>query len=68
MIDWAFASHRAPHLVALTSDSNVASWKLMRKLGMERRNDLDFHDPFFADDQNPTIQYSLTSDQWEETV
>ncbi len=65
IIDWAFEAHKAPHLVALTSESNIGSWKLMEKLGMQRRPELDFKDPFFSDEDNPTIQYSLTREQWE---
>lgn len=65
VIDWAFAAIGAPHLVALTCDGNVGSWRLMQKLGMERRPDLDFDDPAFPPEDNPTIQYSLTREQWE---
>lgn len=64
VIDWAFESIGAPHLVALTSEENVGSWRLMEKLGMERRKDLDFDDPSYAPEENPVIQYSLTRDQW----
>jgi len=67
IIEWAFEVHKAPHLVALTSTSNIGSWRLMEKLGMERRPELDFDDPFFSDEDNPTIQYSLTLDQWRAT-
>jgi len=65
VIDWAFARHGAPHIVALTSERNVPSWRLMEKLGMQRRSDLDFDDPAYAPEDNPTIQYSLTKKQWE---
>ena len=65
VIDWAFTSIGAPFLVALTCDSNVGSWRLMEKLGMVRRKDLDFTDPGMPDAENPTIQYSLTPEQWE---
>lgn len=65
VIDWAFGRVGAPHVVALTSETNVGSWKLMEKLGMERRADLDFTDPDFPDSQNPIIQYSLTSETWK---
>jgi len=65
VLDWAFARIGAPHVVALTSEANVGSWKLMRKLGMVRRKDLDFMDPAFPAEDNPTIQYSLTQEQWE---
>jgi len=64
-IDWAFAAHGVPLLVALTSEANIGSWKLMEKLGMVRRLDLDFADPSFPAEDSPTIQYSLTKEQWE---
>ena len=63
--DWAVTRGGAPHVVALTSEANVGSWKLMQKLGMVLREDLDFEDPAFPPQDNPTIQYSLTKDQWE---
>ncbi|WP_298470725.1 GNAT family N-acetyltransferase [uncultured Erythrobacter sp.] len=65
VLEWAFGSIGAPHVVALTSESNIGSWKLMEKLGMQRRKDLDFDDPGFPAEDNPTIQYSLTKEQWE---
>ena len=65
IVDWAFDRIGAPHLVALTSEANAASWKLMEKLGMVRRKDLDFTDPSFNEEDSPTIQYSITRDQWE---
>lgn len=68
VIDWAFTRHDAPLVVALTAERNAPSWRLMEKLGMERRKDLDFDDPAFAAEDNPTIQYSLTREQWETTT
>ena len=65
VLDWAFTRIAAPHIVALTSHANAGSWKLMQKLGMVRREDLDFADPAFPAEDNPTIQYSLTQEQWE---
>lgn len=65
VVDWAFTRHDAPHLVALTSERNEPSWRLMEKLGMKRREDLDFSDPAFPTEDNPTIQYLLTREQWE---
>ena len=67
VLDWAFTRVDAPHVVALTSETNVGSWKLMEKLGMVRRKDLDFCDPAYPEEDNPTIQYSLTKEQWEST-
>lgn len=65
VLDWAFGRVGAPHVVALTSDLNVGSWKLMEKLGMVRRKDLDFDDPAFPPEDRTTILYSLTKAQWE---
>ena len=65
VIDWGFDTHGAPFLVALTCEANVGSWKLMQKLGMVRRRDLDFTDPDMPADQNPLIQYSLSPEQWK---
>lgn len=65
VLRWAFTRIGAPHVVALTSQANVPSWKLMEKLGMTRRPDLDFEDPAYSPKDNPTIQYSLTRAQWE---
>jgi RimJ/RimL family protein N-acetyltransferase len=65
VLDWAFGRVGAPHVVALTSALNVASWKLMEKLGMERRADLDFDDPAYPPEDRTTILYSLTAQQWE---
>ncbi|QUL39476.1 GNAT family N-acetyltransferase [Erythrobacter sp. JK5] len=66
VIEWGFGRVGAPHLVALTCETNTGSWRLMEKLGMVRRKDLDFVDPAFPDKDNPTIQYSITKAQWEE--
>lgn len=65
LLDWAFTRHQAPHVVAMTADRNVPSWKLMEKLGMVRRKDLDFDDPDYPPEDNPTILYSITREQWE---
>ena len=67
VLDWAFSRIGAPHVVALTSLANIGSWKLMEKLGMVRREDLDFSDPAYPAADNPTIQDSLTKEQWEST-
>lgn len=64
VIDWGFATFAAPRIVALTVESNVASWRLMEKLGMERRPELDFNDPAMPPAYNPTIQYAITQGQW----
>ena len=64
VIDWGFTAFAAPRIVALTTERNVGSWRLMEKLGMERRPDLDFNDPAMSPAYNPTIQYAIARGQW----
>lgn len=64
VVDWGFDEVGAPVLVALTCKANEGSWRLMEKLGMERRADLDFHDPQMPAAGNPVIQYALTAERW----
>lgn len=64
-LDYAFDVLGAPFIVALTVDGNDASWGLMKRLGMERRADLDFVDPRFGPDLNPTIIYRIGRYQWK---
>lgn len=65
VLEWAFTRVGAPHVVALTSQANIPSWKLMEKLGMQRRADLDFEDPAYPVEDRIVILYSLTKEQWE---
>jgi RimJ/RimL family protein N-acetyltransferase len=62
VLDRGFAVHAAPQLVALTCEANLGSWRLMEKLGMRRRAELDFSDPA---DPEPFIQYAITRQEWE---
>jgi RimJ/RimL family protein N-acetyltransferase len=62
-IDWAFSRFDAPHVLALTCERNIASWKMMEKLGMARRADLDFIDPDWPPEDNPTIIYWIEKPQ-----
>ncbi|MDB5672757.1 MAG: N-acetyltransferase [Alphaproteobacteria bacterium] len=63
-LDFAFDELKAQRVVALTVDGNAASWGLMRRLGMTRREDLDYVDPDWPDEMNPTIVYVLGADEW----
>lgn len=64
VIDWGFATHGAPRIVAITVQNNTGSWRLMEKLGMERRPELDFNDPAMPPAYNPAIQYAISLGQW----
>lgn len=65
-IDLAFDRFGAPHVVALTVPGNTSSQGLMKRLGMVRREDLDFVDPRFPHpgDFNPAIVYRIEAAEW----
>lgn len=65
-LDAAFERFGADEVVALTVAGNTASWRLMLRLGMQRREELDYEDPRWGADLNPSIVYSITSDEWHE--
>lgn len=46
-----------------TSTSNVASTRMMERLGFERHAELDYVDPDYLAADNPTTVYGLTSDR-----
>ena len=49
-LDWAWANLDAERIVSFTVPANEPSWRLMERLGMVRRRDLDFAHPKFAAD------------------
>ena len=61
-----FGRFGAPHILALTVQENTASWGLMQRLGMERREDLDFESNLFGPES--VIVYSITREQWKDTL
>lgn len=63
-LDLAFGRFAAPHVVALTIGPNVESQGLMKRLGMKRCEELDFDDPRFGPEMNPTIIYRINADEW----
>jgi RimJ/RimL family protein N-acetyltransferase len=63
-LDLAFEQCGADEVIALTVDGNTGSWGLMLRLGMVRREDLDFGSPDF-DSENPRIiVYSISRADW----
>ncbi|WP_294123438.1 GNAT family N-acetyltransferase [Sphingomonas sp.] len=63
-LDLAFDRFDAPHVVALTIGPNEASRGLMKRLGMRRRQDLDFEDLRFGPEMNPTVIYRIDAAEW----
>lgn len=69
VLDWGFAVHAAPHIIAITVSGNVGSWRLMQKLGMQHRGDCDFPEHTGPEDAanpdaNHNIVYAITCRQW----
>jgi len=62
-LDHAFGQLGAVRVVAVTYKENGPSWGLMERLGMKRREDLDFDDPRYPE-LNPTIVYSIAREDW----
>lgn len=64
-LDLAFDRFGADEVIALTVQGNTGSWGLMIRLGMARREDLDFDSADF-DPENPRIiAYAITRDSWQ---
>ena len=61
----AVAHYGADEVIALTVEGNAPSWGLMLRLGMQRREDLDFANSDFDPDSGTIIVYSVTREQWE---
>jgi RimJ/RimL family protein N-acetyltransferase len=66
VLDLAFGHHALPVVYAQTSDSNVPSWRLIERLGMTRRVELDYTDPDYPPQDNPTKVYALDHTAWRE--
>jgi len=63
-LDLAFDRFGAPHVVALTVNQNESSQGLMKRLGMERRKDLDFQSTDVPPELNPVITYRIDAEDW----
>ena len=67
-LDHAFGPARGERVYAITNARNTASWGLMERLGMNRRRELDFLDPRYPPDDNPTIVYDIRAAQWPKSA
>ena len=63
-LDAGFGTFGAEEIFAITVTGNEASWGLMRRLGMRRREDLDYDDLRFEPPLRHTIVYSITREEW----
>ena len=64
-LDLAFARAGLATVYGQTSERNTPSWGLMLRLGMERRVDLDYHDPEYPPEDNPTMVWSIAREAWQ---
>lgn len=64
VLAWAFDDLGIETVYSQTSQRNRASWGLMEKLGLSRRADLDYGDPKYPPEDNPTIVYAIGRDEW----
>ena len=63
-MDVAFDRLGAPLVIATTLRQNIPSQGLMHRLGMTRREDLDYVDTRFGPDMNPTLVWVMEAVQW----
>ncbi|MBO9498372.1 MAG: GNAT family N-acetyltransferase [Novosphingobium sp.] len=60
----AFERFAAPVVYGQTSERNIPSWRVMEKLGMRRLAELDYPDPDYPPDDNPTMVWGITREEW----
>jgi RimJ/RimL family protein N-acetyltransferase len=60
----AFERFDLPIVYAQTSERNGPSWRVMQRLGMERLDQLDYDDPDYPAEENPTMVWGLGRDRW----
>lgn len=65
-LDAGFTRFGAQQIVALTVIDNRPSWGLMIRLGMRRREELDYSDERYDPPWRDTIVYSISRKDWEQ--
>ncbi len=63
-IDAGFEDFGADRIVALTVEGNGPSWGLMKRLGMTRREDLDYGDTRYDPPWRDAIVYAIARADW----
>ena len=64
VLDFAFGPLGFPVVFSQTSDSNAPSTRVMERLGLRRRLDLDYVDPDYPPRDNPTTVWSIDAGAW----
>ncbi|EAQ28493.1 Putative acetyltransferase [Erythrobacter sp. NAP1] len=65
-LDLAFTRFGAEQVIAMTFKGNEPSWGLMLRLGMSRREDLDWIDTMWELDDPKVIIYAITREEWQQ--
>ncbi len=63
-LDLAFDHVEVPEVIATTLPANAPSQGLMKRLGMTRREGLDYVDTRFGPEMNPSIVFLIERDDW----
>lgn len=63
-LDAAFTQFGAEEVVAVTVEGNTGSWGLMKRLGMQRREDLDYSDTRYGPPLRDHILYAIGREDW----
>ncbi len=66
-INLAFDRFGADFVIAMTVQGNTASWGLMERLGLKRREDLDFEDTLWSEGYGRVIVYAVDRADWIHT-
>ena len=64
ILELGFARLALATVFGQTSESNLASWRLMERLVMRRCAQLDYPDPDYPAEHNPTMVYRLDAADW----
>lgn len=65
MLEHAFADLDCDRVFSQTSERNRRSWALMERLGMRRERELEYPDPDYPPDDNPTIVFVADKRDWQ---
>ena len=64
MLSIGFERFGLPVIYSQTSERNRGSWRVMQRLGMTRLGELDYDDPDYQPEDNPTMVWALTREAW----
>ncbi len=64
MLEHAFSEIDCERVFGQTSERNLRSWGLMEKLGMRRQGELEYPDPDYPPEDNPTIIFVIDRPTW----